>query len=343
MESAVERVKALLGEPATQTLSFVYWKVVAPLFAQPTLHWMFIGSTILLAAAFYAWREGAWTWRAQVSKVFPKAVFGHPSAVLDYKFFVVNQFVMTYLRLGSFAVGLIGLLYVTEGVSALMNAIGGPRADAGAPPWWAVALFTLVFTIAYDFARFYAHFLHHRFPLLWEFHKVHHSAEVLTPFSSFRAHPVDQFIEFLLRLIATSAVAGVFGYFYASGIEQLTILNYGALTFFFYLSSHLRHSHVPMDFGGANHVLVSPLMHQLHHSAQHEHFDKNFGFIFSFWDKLAGTFYMPRKGETFTLGLPADAGRYDTVLALFWHPFLYSARLIKARRSASKPAQTAVR
>lgn len=341
MENAVERVKAVLGEPVTQALAFVYWKVIAPLFAQPTLHWLFIVSTILLAAAFYAWREGAWTWRSQLSKVFPKAVIAHPSAVLDYKFFVVNQFVLTYLRLGQFAVGLVSILYVSEGISALMNALGGPRVDGGAPPWWALALFTLVFTLAYDFARFYAHYLHHRLPILWEFHKVHHSADVLTPFSSYRAHPVDQMIEFILRLIATAVVAGVFGYFYPTGIEQLTILNYGALTFVFYLSSHLRHSHVPLDFGRADRLLVSPLMHQIHHSAQREHFDKNFGFIFSFWDRLAGTLYLPRAGETFTLGLPADAGRYDTVLALFWHPFLYSARLIKNRR-ATKSAQSAV-
>ena len=130
MENAVERVKALLGEPVTHALSFVYWKVIAPLFAQPTLHWVFIVSTIVLAAAFYAWREGAWTWRAQMSKVFPKAVIAHPSAVLDYKFYIVNQFVLTYLRLGQFAVGLVGLLYVTEGLSAALAAIGGPRVGA---------------------------------------------------------------------------------------------------------------------------------------------------------------------------------------------------------------------
>src|ERR1039458_8498353 len=33
--------------------------------------------------------------------------------------------------------------------------------------------------------------LFHAIPALWEFHKVHHSAEVLTPLTEMRTHPVE--------------------------------------------------------------------------------------------------------------------------------------------------------
>ena len=38
----------------------------------------------------------------------------------------------------------------------------------------------------WDFAATWAHYLQHRVPILWELHKVHHSAEVMTPITSGR-------------------------------------------------------------------------------------------------------------------------------------------------------------
>src|SRR5665213_3606005 len=67
--------------------------------------------------------------------------------------------------------------------------IGTPALGAAGVPMR--ILYTLVFFIAYDFGRFVAHSVQHDVPVLWEFHKVHHSAEVLTPITAFRAHPVD--------------------------------------------------------------------------------------------------------------------------------------------------------
>jgi sterol desaturase/sphingolipid hydroxylase (fatty acid hydroxylase superfamily) len=69
-------------------------------------------------------------------------------------------------------------------------------------------------------------------------------------------------------------------------------------------------------------------MHQLHHSAAPEHFDKNFGFIFSFWDRMAGTWLVPERNVSFTLGLPPDAGKYGTVTQLLLYPFAAAARLL---------------
>ena len=36
--------------------------------------------------------------------------------------------------------------------------------------------------------------------------------------------------------------------------------------------------------------LMSPSLHWIHHSDNPEHYDKNMGFVFPFWDKLFGTY-----------------------------------------------------
>lgn len=333
----------LLGHRLTEWLSWVYWNIVAPMYAQPTLHWFFLLSTLAVAALFFATRsaEERRTSGGFLRYMFPREIYAHPSAVVDYKFYVVTQLVMTHLRLGQWVVGLAAILQIAEGIRWVMTAVFGPRASADAQPGAiAVVAFTLVTALAYDYARFLAHYLHHRVPALWEFHKVHHSAEVLTPISSFRAHPVDQMIEFLLRLIATSAVAAVFGYFYPDGITELTVMNYAALTFLFYLTAHLRHSHIPLGYGRLSGIFLSPHMHQLHHSADPRHFDKNFGFMFSIWDRMAGTLLIPEAGERFRLGLPHGAGKFDTVWALYFNPFVEAFRhivgvLVPAARRSS--------
>jgi len=316
----------------------IYWLLIHPVITQPTLKWMFILSTLVIAYAFFlTTRPQSRGLRAFARFAFPREVYAHPSAMVDYKFYVANQFVLTYLRLGQWVVGLVAILKVADGVRSLLDATFGAAPADSTPNLAVVAAFTLITALAYDYGRFLSHYVQHRVPVLWEFHKVHHSAEVLTPISSFRAHPIDQMIEFLFRLIATSVVSGVFAHFYPSGIEELTILNYSALTFLFYLAAHLRHSHIPVGYGRLSHLFVSPVMHQLHHSAAREHFDKNFGFIFSLWDKMAGTLLIPERHARFDLGLPPEAGRYDTATRLFLYPFVGAARLLFRPKAVPRP------
>jgi sterol desaturase/sphingolipid hydroxylase (fatty acid hydroxylase superfamily) len=72
--------------------------------------------------------------------------------------------------------------------------------------------------------------------------------------------------------------------------------------------SATRHSHVPISFGFMEHVLVSPRMHQQHHSIAPEHVDVNMGLVFSFWDRALGTWRRPAWGETFTFGVVGRSG-----------------------------------
>jgi sterol desaturase/sphingolipid hydroxylase (fatty acid hydroxylase superfamily) len=326
-------LKEWLGPTASEALSFLYWNIAHPLLHMPSLHWGYLLSNLFVAWLFFQWvarREapqgtGFWSW------MFPKAVWRHPSSAVDLRFYLVTQVMMANLKVSTLVVGLVALLHLQDDVVALFALVLPAPVPRLKPGIVANVGFTIAMGIAFDYARYLSHRLHHSVPLLWEFHKVHHSAQVLNIFTGFRNHPVEGMIELALRLVATALVSGVFGFFYPEGLMEATLLNYGFLTFLFYLTAHLRHSNVPIDFGALRTVFISPRMHQLHHSADSRHFDRNFGFILSFWDRIAGTLYLPRRDEQFELGLPPDAGRFDSATACLVTPFVQVWRKIARR------------
>ena len=65
-----------------------------------------------------------------------------------------------------------------------------------------MVIFTITLFVASDFTRYWLHRFMHTVPLLWKFHKVHHSAKVLTPVTFYRVHPVENIL-FGLRFSLT--------------------------------------------------------------------------------------------------------------------------------------------
>jgi len=334
-------IRTTLGTDAYDMLVWLYYATIGEILSEPRLRLYLLASTVLVAFVFYWFAAGknrshAGFWRFLV----PKQVFLHRSALLDYRFFLVNQLVMGHLKLGRWVVGLAGLLGVSHLVTAsLAWMLGPPAGGPVAPTLVALIGFTLVSLLAWDFGKYAAHYLTHKVPVLWEFHKVHHAAEVLTPISAFRAHPIDIMIDFFFRLLCTGAVGGVYAYLYPSGIAELTILGFNAVAFIvYYWIAHLQHSHIALGYGRLSYVLVSPVMHQVHHSCEVHHWDRNFGFLFGFWDWMFGTIHVPRKDEPFRLGLPTGATGYQTVWELYATPFIGMARKVFARRSRPSSA-----
>ena len=71
--------------------------------------------------------------------------------------------------------------------------------------------FTLAGFVADDFTRYLVHLVMHRVPALWELHKVHHSAEVLTPFTLQRVHPLEGFFMAVRSTVTLGLVLGTVG------------------------------------------------------------------------------------------------------------------------------------
>jgi creatinine amidohydrolase/Fe(II)-dependent formamide hydrolase-like protein/sterol desaturase/sphingolipid hydroxylase (fatty acid hydroxylase superfamily) len=274
---------------------------------------------------------------------FPKRIYAHRSARTDYKFFLVNKIVDPLV----FAPLVLGAAVAAEWSRWLLAAIWGPEGPGLEAGPASLVLMTVSVLLALDFGVFITHYLQHKVPALWEFHKVHHSAEVLTPITVYRMHPVDTLFTTSASGLLTGALHGLFAYLFAEvpGVIAVFGLNVGVFAFYL-LGYNLRHSHVWLPYPRwLSHLLVSPAQHQIHHSDAPRHFDRNLGFIFAFWDWIAGTLYIPRGKEQLNFGLYRGEQRaYDGVVSLYLLPFrrLFAGTLDRERRALRSIAVAAV-
>jgi sterol desaturase/sphingolipid hydroxylase (fatty acid hydroxylase superfamily) len=188
--------------------------------------------------------------------------------------------------------------------------------------------------LAIDLGGYAYHRLMHRVRFLWEFHKVHHSAPTLNPFTSFRIHPVDVLLRSASVGLALGAVTG--GLALAFGGAHLAAdvaAGFGAYALLSAYLVVLNHSHIWLSLGPLEYLLVSPAMHAVHHSRDPRHFDRNFSFVFSIWDVLFRSHYRTaRAAEPLTLGVDdADWSRVS-VLALLTLPFRNAHRSLRPRK-----------
>ncbi|MCB1157594.1 MAG: sterol desaturase family protein [Leptospiraceae bacterium] len=184
-------------------------------------------------------------------------------------------------------------------------------------------LYTVIYLLAYDFARYYMHSLLHRYEWLWEFHVFHHSAESLNPFTVYRVHPIENMLLSSFSGITTGIVSGVF-LFLVPSISMFTLLNANVGLFVFHLYSNLRHTQTWLPFPEwLSYILLSPAQHQIHHSKEEKHYNKNMGSMFAFWDYLNGTLYIPKEKEPLQYGLsePYNPSDISNILRIIFSPF----------------------
>jgi sterol desaturase/sphingolipid hydroxylase (fatty acid hydroxylase superfamily) len=323
-----------------KSIFFLVKALLAFLQRDSFIYWPFLISTVVIGAL--AWRygyargnvSGTATWREFFQRYLGKSLWWHPSARLDYRFYFVNAIIypllMTPFLFGENTAG--------KWLDNLFGSAASSVASDGNTTGLATRIaYTLLFFIAYDFGRFVAHCLLHDVPVLWEFHKVHHSAEVLTPMTSFRAHPVDLAVVAWGSALATGVMAWLFHRFVDNSVGIYTFLGLHVLFWVGNLIGNLRHWQVWLSYGAAlNRWLISPAHHQLHHSAELQHRGCNRGFEIAVWDRLYGTLRVPsNQPETFKMGLGDETdGQWRSVGRLYLWPFtLAFKRLFSAQKS----------
>jgi sterol desaturase/sphingolipid hydroxylase (fatty acid hydroxylase superfamily) len=186
-----------------------------------------------------------------------------------------------------------------------------------------------------DLGEFTSHIIQHKVKPLWEFHKVHHAATFLTPLTTFRSHPVSNLIDSVMMGLFTAIPAGIAAAFWHfSPHDRLLLAGAVNLALAIGLLGTLQHTHFPVSFGWLERWVVSPLMHQAHHSNRPEHFDRNFGTRFSIWDRCLGTAVMPRKDEKIRFGLNTQEDLRGDYAGVFWcyaGPFITCAKMLAAK------------
>jgi sterol desaturase/sphingolipid hydroxylase (fatty acid hydroxylase superfamily) len=143
-----------------------------------------------------------------------------------------------------------------------------------------IAFSFLVYYFTDHFVGYWVHRLYHT-KLFWHLHRFHHSAPELNFITFYRVHPAETLTRTLFF------------------ISPLTILNAPdkvllvALTVNIFLN-YCQHSQMPRSWGWIGRwIFGSPGFHQLHHSIDAEHRDKNFSSC-PLWDRVFGTWHDDR-------------------------------------------------
>lgn len=270
--------------------------------ADSRLFVLYILTTILIAFVIYVKRDKN-GYASFLAYVFPKKIYTHSSSALDIKLLFFNRLMAAT---GLLNTGLI-VLVASFTISTLAYVFQTSQLDLE----WSTGRFiamTVLFAIIGDFCTYWIHRIHHEFPALWPFHSLHHSAEVLTPITIYRKHPIYDFLGQIFKSLVNGVAQGIFAYVFLGKVGVIAIGGANLIYFAFNaLGSNLRHTHIWVNFWPwLSHILISPAQHQIHHSRAIEHHDKNYGEIFAIWDWAFGTLYVPMERETLEFGL-ADA------------------------------------
>jgi sterol desaturase/sphingolipid hydroxylase (fatty acid hydroxylase superfamily) len=145
------------------------------------------------------------------------------------------------------------------------------------------SILVIVFSIVLmDLWMYVWHRLNHETPFFWKFHKFHHKDEKMNSTTAIRFHAAELILSFPGKAILC----------FLFGISYIPLLIYETI-FFMSIVFHHSNMYISEVFDKVYRVIFSsPLMHRVHHSKKFEQMDSNFGAVFSFWDRLFGS-YVP--------------------------------------------------
>jgi sterol desaturase/sphingolipid hydroxylase (fatty acid hydroxylase superfamily) len=183
----------------------------------------------------------------------------------------------------NFALGIINMIIAPIApVSALIGAQWAQNNDWGllnvldAPFWLALAATFL----SRSFAGYLFHVLMHKVRAFWRLHRVHHSDDRLDVSTTIRTHPLE-----LVALILTMTPLAIL-----LGLDPLVLVAYELAEALISLFSHANLRLPERIDRPLRWVIVTPNMHCIHHSSHLPETDSNYGQVFSFWDRLFGTY-----------------------------------------------------
>lgn len=179
------------------------------------------------------------------------------------------------------------------------------RAAVSSQPIWLQFIEIMILT---DLVQYWVHRAFHRIPFLWNFHAVHHSAQVMDWMAGARMH----FLEIMVLRGLT--------------VIPMYILGYGATAlhfyiFYVYLHSTFIHANLGWTFSHLGKWIVTPRFHHWHHGIEAEAVDVNFALHFPLLDRIFGTHHLPEKEWPQGYGIPGHP-----VPRSYWQQFLYPFR-----------------
>ena len=180
-----------------------------------------------------------------------------------------------------------------------------------------------------DFSAGYvAHRALHLFPILWRFHRVHHSDEFVDVTTTYRTHPIETVWRFLFVIVPVWVI----------GIPALAVVIQRLVSA---TNGILEHGNIrlwrPLD-RVLSLVWVTPNVHKIHHSRELSETNSNYGNVLTIYDRILGTFTSSDRAETVVYGLdevdPARIGSFGKLLAM---PFERDGGYLTQKSGTDRP------
>lgn len=212
----------------------------------------------------------------------------------DLLYFFISKLFVQFLTLLSLTPALT-ILANTQWASGLREAVASQN----------LGLQILEIMFLTDLAQYWFHRCFHRFPLLWNFHAVHHSAQAMDWMAGSRMHIIEVI---LLRSFTTLPM-------YLIGYAEPALYGY---IFLVYLSSVFIHSNIGIRFHWLEYIIATPRFHHWHHGIEKEAINKNYAVHFPAIDMIFGTYYFPKDQWPQGYGIEGNP-----VPRHYWNQFLY--------------------
>lgn len=282
------------------------------------------------AALFVEWLFVGWD-----KSSLRKLLTGNRNSLRDLTYTVIGLLPIQFFLKVFFS---LGLVYVAERhITPLVS--------------WNIATWLPVWPLQYvcvvvagSFFQYWQHRILHTVPLLWETHKLHHSATEMNVLNLNRESPFTTAVADLLIFVPLA----IFGTIEMSARGG----NLGAADYFFMvlffcfsvfnvLNHYLIHSEWRTTYGWLGRwIFISPSAHRVHHSIQPQYWNKNFSVTLVIWDRLFGTWEEGKSEEAANtpIGYPDNIyNKGNPLLDYFWLPWREFAKAI-ARRTGFRSA-----
>lgn len=157
------------------------------------------------------------------------------------------------------------------------------------------------------------HWIEHKIKWMWQFHLIHHTDQHVDTTTANRHHPGESVIRFVFTTAAVILV----------GAPMWLVFLYQSMSV---VLTQFNHSNVKMPGwldNGLSLVFCTPNMHRVHHHYRQPYSDTNYGNIFSFWDRIFGT-YVKVDNTKLRYGVDTymDAAETSHIATLLKTPFV---------------------
>lgn len=157
-------------------------------------------------------------------------------------------------------------------------------------PWY---LKGIIAFLAFDLWMYWWHRLNHEIKFLWCFHSMHHTDLEMDASTALRFHPGEKILSSLVRMLIIPGLGMDLMFFAVYNIVMSPIILF-------------HHSNIALPEKidrSLRRVIVTPNMHRVHHSKFRWETDSNYSSVFSFWDRLFGTFREKQDLDSIVYGL----------------------------------------